>query len=111
MLSGRWSSTLRSRLLEPAACRHTSCLRSAQSMPTKAANSVIDDDSMATSRSARVGSKDMGAWASEGSIGSRARADPEYSSNAQLTRGLEAGLVSVVCLALEIRSPRVHVLQ
>ena len=53
----------------------------------------------------------MRAWASEGSIGSRARADPEYSSDAQRTRGLEAGLVSITCLALEIRSPRAHVLQ
>ena len=45
--TGRWSrddgaSTLNSGVLEPAGSRHTSCLRSAQSMPTKAANSVVD---------------------------------------------------------------------
>jgi hypothetical protein len=34
---------------------------------------------------------------SEGDMGSRARADPEYSSSARRTRGLECELVSMTC--------------
>jgi len=53
----------------------------------------------------------MRAWALRRQYREPSEAHPEYSSDAQRTRGLEAGLVSVVCLALEIRSPRAHVLQ
>ena len=41
MVCGWCSRTLNSRVWEPAACRQTSCVASAQSMPTKAANSSV----------------------------------------------------------------------
>src|SRR6266511_2791742 len=41
MVSGVWARTLNSRVLEPAACRQTSCLASAQSRPTNAAKSSV----------------------------------------------------------------------
>ena len=41
MASGVWTRTLNSRVSEPAACRQTSCLASAQSMPTNAANASV----------------------------------------------------------------------
>ena len=53
----------------------------------------------------------MRAWALRRQYSEPSEADPEYSSDAQRTRELEAGLVSVVRLSLEIRSPRAHVLQ
>ena len=37
------------------------------------------------------------------------RVSPEYSSEAQRTRGLESKLVSIACFQLHIRSPRAHV--
>ena len=40
MTSGLCSSRLNSRVSEPTACQQTSCLVSAQSMPTNAANSA-----------------------------------------------------------------------
>src|SRR4029079_15268413 len=101
MLSGRWASTKNSCLLLPAACKHTSCLRSAQSMPTKAAYSRSVAVFIVHLLSAKVGGMDMRVWTGgEGSIGSQRRASPEYSLSPGAPADSKLGWRTLQCSAL-----------